>query len=117
MENPLCGLIVASFPPKLARTGSAEKYHCGLFLKPTPSCLIALNVDFLLLVDSESSRVSTQFSTSLKALHCGFQSLMPTGILQTHIPLHTKLSRSLYLSEMLRRSSKENKCGGYRLGE
>lgn len=98
MENPLCGLIVASFPPKSGQTGSAEKYHCGLILKPTPSCLIALNVDFLLLVDSESSRVSTQFSTNLKALHCGFQSLMPTGVLQTHTFLFTPNSPDLSIS-------------------
>lgn len=80
MENPLCGLIVASFPPKSVRTGSAEKYSCRLFGKMTPSCLIVLNLDFLLLMDSESSRVSMRFSTSLKAVHRGFQSLMLTGI-------------------------------------
>lgn len=39
--------------------------------------------------------MSPQFMTNLQAIPCEFQSSMPTGTLQTHIPFHSNLSRSV----------------------
>lgn len=85
METPLSGLIVASFPTKSVENWACRERLLWLFLDPTPSHLIALNLDFLLLLDSESSRVSTQFSTNLKAVHCGFSEFNAYGnFIDTH---------------------------------